>query len=89
MSTDYYRVCQRCLDEVKHYHIRSDTPVVHTWYGGIEKGMQVAIDWDSEDALLTQWGDSVQLLSENQTEGELQTLVTVGELRTNIGAGKK
>ena len=84
MSTDYYRVCEKCLAEVKHYHIRGDIPVVHTWFGGIEKGMQVDID-----ETLVHSDDSVQLLSENQTNGELQVLITVGELRAHIGEGKK
>ena len=85
MSTDYYRVCEKCLAEVKHYHIRSDMPVAHTWFGGQEKGLQVDID-----ETLVHSDDSVQLLSEHDTnadDGE-QRLVTVGELRSYKGLGK-
>lgn len=78
MSTDFYRVCQDCLDRVKHYHAEQP-PIVHRWFGGEEKGTQLQFPAGMPD-------NTILIDRETGAEGHL---ISFEKLKKEIGAGRK
>lgn len=84
MSTEYYRVCEKCLAGVTHFHARSDTPVVVAFFGGTARGMQLDID----STLTNGEDDSTMLISEYGVAEVGVFPTSLGALKKNIGLGK-
>jgi len=89
MSTDFYRVCQACLDKIEHYHLRQEDAAVHRWWGGDKLGACLDVDV----TLLTDSGDDSLILASDEFSGfgyvNPIDLTTLGELRKEIGKGKR
>lgn len=85
MSTDFFRPCQDCVNNVRHIHPANDHQIaVHRWYGGKGVGTQISI----KSNVINPNADETLLIEGTHSESVSEDdLVTLGQLKSRIGAG--
>jgi hypothetical protein len=80
MSTQFFRVCQKCLDKVDHIHV-IDMPVADRWNGGEGVGIKISFD-----PVLTKGPNTI--LADMTGVVDRKDLITLGEILLDVGKGK-